>query len=177
MAKKTRIPQRLGHADYGKWFEQMFDFKAREVAAGTWPVHLDANLSNLHSEMWDAWDDYDRLNNELRKTTYKAYDDAATPVLKRLQSMRELLPTLFDGDEAVLGEFGISREIPRDKEDLFTVASGCIEHWNDITNPAVPPEYLPVEAMFAEFIVEYDVFQAAYTAYIAKTRDVEEALL
>ncbi len=175
MAKKSREPQRLGNADYGKWFEQMFDLKTREVAAGTWPTHLDTDLDALAAAMWDVWDDYDRQNNELRETTYPAYNEASKTVMKRLQSFRELLPTLFDGDDAVLGEFGISREIPRDKEDLFTVASGCIEHWNDINVPPPPPEYLPVEAMFAEFAVEYDAFQAAYTAYIAKTRDVEEA--
>ena len=175
MAKKSREPQRFGNADYAKWFEQIIEFKGREEVAGTWPVHLDADLDVLHAEMWDAWDDYDRLDNELHKTTYPAYDEASTPVLKRLQSFRELLPTLFGGDDAVLGEFGIAREIPRDKEDLFTMASGCIEHWNDLDDAGLPPEYAPVEDMFAEFTVEYDVFQAAYTAYIAKTRDVEEA--
>jgi len=138
-------------------------------------VHLTADLDALYAAMWDAWDDYDRLNNELHETTFKAYDGAAKPVLKRLQSLRELLPTLFGGDDAVLGEFGIAREIPRDKEDLFTVASGCIEHWNDITDPSVPYDYAPVMDMFADFAGEYDAFQAAWTAYIEKTRDVEEA--
>ncbi len=175
MAKKTREPARLGHADYCKWFEQMIGFKEDRIADGTWPTHLNANFQALFNELWDAWDTYDRLKNELKGTTYKAYDDASKPVYDRLVSLRELIPTLFDGDDAVLGEFGMARKVPRDKEDLFTMASGCLEHWDDITDPDVPPEYAPVADMFAEFQDEYDTFQAAYTAYIAKTRDVEEA--
>lgn len=175
MAKKTREPARLGHADYCKWFEQMIGFKEDRVADGTWPDHLDANFQVLFNNLWDAWDTYDRINNELKKTTYKAYDEASKPVYNRLVSLRELIPTLFEGDDSVLGEFGLARKVPRDKEDLFTMASGCLEHWDDLVDGGLPSEYDPVEPMFALFADEYDAFQTAYTAYIAKTRDVEEA--
>jgi hypothetical protein len=55
------------------------------------------------------------------------------------------------------------------------MASICVNHWNEIIVPAVPPEYLPVEPMFLELQAEYLEFCTVRDAHIVAVREVEAA--
>jgi len=175
MAGKTRYPDRLGHADYLTFFLTIINFKEREVAAGTWPAHLSADLNALHGSFESALKDYDKKRKYRIKEASPALDDATLPLYKRILSLKEALPTLFDGDETVLAEFGIAGDIPSDRDELFLVASNCVDHWNALCTPDPPVEYEPAVPFFDDLLDKFPAFTDARLDYINALRDEEEA--
>jgi len=175
MAGKTRYPDRLGHPDYLTFFLTIMNFKEHQIAAGTWPAHLNADLQILYDNLKDAITDYDQKRRFRIEKASPALDKATLPLYKRILSLKEALPTLFDGDETVLAEFGIAGDIPSDRDELFIVATNCVDHWNEICTPDPPAVYAPVVPFFDDLLAKFPAFNAARLAYIDALRYEEEA--
>ena len=175
MPKKSRDPNNFNCSDYISWLLEIVDIRERLIATGEWPMHIDADFVTLRNELMDAQADYEDKRQYLVKTATPAHEEAAEKVYKRIVMFKRLLPTLFDGDEAVLTEFSINEEIPIDRDELVIMAKNCLDHWNEITDPDVPPEYTPVEAFFTEYATECADFEAAHDAHIDATREKEIA--
>ena len=175
MSKKTREPQRLGNADYLTFYNEIVDFVAAQVIAGTYPAHLPADLADLRTAFSDSITDYNAKRVFQVDEATPAVDEATAPVYNRIRSFKQVLPTLFGGDKTVLAEFGISEPVPVDKDDLFVVAHNCEKHWLTVSDPLVNPEYIPVEPFFTAYIVEFAAFNTARAAQITATRETEDA--
>ncbi|MCD6502515.1 hypothetical protein J7L01_07920 [bacterium] len=175
MGIKARRPDRLGYTDYISFYLELIDIRGRLIATGEWPMHLDTDLTGLRDELTDAYADYEGKRQHLVKTATPTHDAAALKVYKRIRSLKLLLPTIFGGDETVLTEFGINEKVPSDKDDLFIMAKNCLDHWNELCDPAMPPEYAPVAGFFTEYATEFADFEAAHEAHIDATREKEIA--
>ena len=175
MGIKSRNPQRLSDSDYISWFREIVQLKATEEADGTWPAHLTTDLAALLLVFEAAYQDYQLKSDYVVREATPALDDATKPLFLRIRSLKEALPTLFGGDKTVLAEFGIATVVPVDRDDLYNMASICVNHWNEIIVPTVPPEYLPVEPMFIAMQAEYLAFCTVRDAHIDATRKAEAA--
>ena len=175
MANKTREPERLNHTDYLSFFEEIINFKQRQVADGTWPAHLTANLTDHYNALNTIIKSYfDKRKLRIEKAS-PALGKTKLPLYKRVLSLKDALPTLFDGDTTVLVEFGISGDIPSDRDDLFIVVGNCVDHWNGLCDPDPPPEYASVVPFFDDLITLFPAFNDARLDYINALRDEEEA--
>jgi len=175
MPKKSRDPNNFNYTDYISWYLEIIDVRERFIASGEWPMHLDTDFVTLRNELIDADTDYEGKLQHLVKTATPLHESTSLKVFKRIVSFKRLLPTLFDGDETVLTEFAINKEIPVDRDDLFIMAKNCLDHWNELCDPAMPPVYAPVAGFFTEYATEFSDFEAAHEAHIDATREKEIA--
>jgi len=175
MGIKSRDPNNLKHSDYVSWYLEFLDTRGRLIASGEWPIHLDVDFAGFYGVFKNAYADFEAKLQYLVKTATPAHNAAAKKVYLRIRSFKQLLPTLFGGDETVLTEFGINDQVPSDKDDLYIMAKNCIDHWTELCDPLMPPEYAPVEAFFTTYATEFTDFEAAHEAHIDATRDKEIA--
>ena len=175
MGIKSRDPNNLKHSDYVSWFLEFLDTRGRLIASGEWPMHLEVDFAGLYDVYKNAYADFEAKEQYLVIEATPAHKAAAKKVFLRIRSFKQLLPTLFGGDETVLTEFAINEAIPSDKDDLYIMAKNCIDHWTELCDPAMPPEYAPVEAFFTEYATEFADFEAAHEAHIDATREKEIA--
>jgi len=175
MSKKSRQPDRFGNADFLTFYNELVDFVAAQITAGTYPAHLPADLADIRDTFKDALADYNAKRVFQVDEATPAVDETTAPVYSRIRSFKQVLPTLFGGDKTVLAEFGISQPVPTDKDDLFIVALNCQKHWLTVSDPIAHPEYAPVEAFFVAYLLEFEAFNTARAAQITATRETEDA--
>ncbi len=164
MPEKSRRPERdLYHTDYLLWINRVENWLEGELGKPDYPSHLAPDLPPLIAAFASALSIWDALN-ELQATRGEVFTNAATNLRKQLILVKTALPTVLE-DPPVLGEFGLDRVIPRDRDDLFVMAQTCVNHWNELCDPDPPPEYGPMISDFTVLAGYFSDLQATMENY------------
>lgn len=171
---KTRDPQKdLYHTDYKNWLIKVDDWLGDNAAEPDYPSHLAPWLTALITALETALDDWDNKNED-QSGKNKVYTTKAKEVRENLIKLKMSLPTVMP-DPPVLSEFGLARNIPRDRDEIQQMAVGVVNEWNTVSDPAVPPEYAPLEADFVAFLALYQAFIDARDDYNNRYNEAQVA--
>ena len=170
---KTRYPSKLYHTDYFTFATNVSVWCGNHAGDPDYPAHLATGFSVKVTALGAALDLWDGLN-QAQKGKSAIFTERSTVIAKQLQLIKDLLPTTII-EPPVLADFGLDRKIPEDRDDLFFVAQTCVGHWVDISVPAVPPEYLPLESDFVALQAMFAAFEAAKAEHFAAMNAAQEA--
>ena len=141
--KKSRIPYELPFDDYDNFLNGLPLFADDHSADPDFYPHyaLIPPLIDDYHVKFIAYTDALNIEDE-RNDEY--HDDAIEPLRDALVGLRRLLPALFD-DDSMLADFGINKDIEVDVDKLIVQAEICRNHWAELCDPVMPPEYAPVQ--------------------------------
>ncbi len=179
MAKKTRDPLHdLNHNEYVPWLKDVDKYLVNHSGDPAYPAELHARLTPLIAPLEAAINDYQtkKDDEDAASTDYTAGYEV---LVAKMRLARNLLPTIID-DPSVPAEFSLAEQLPNGRDELAVRAQAFVTNWEEVCDPAVPPEYASLEALFNEIVVlfgDYSTLKDAYsTAYYAMV-DAQNTLL
>ena len=171
--KKSRRPYDLSYDDYDNFLLGLPLFEADHSGdADFYPNY--ALIPPLMEDYHVKFSSYVDAQNHEDDARDDYIDDSVTPLRDALIGLRRLLPALFD-DDSMLVDFGINVDIETDVDKLIVQAEICRDHWAELCDPAVPPEYLPVQGKLDAIGGLITALTDAREAYAEATRDREIA--
>ena len=168
MPEKTRRPAtELSHADYLGWIKNVRKWLDKRAGEPDYPSHLAAGFAALVDEyaIWvGKWASL-RSSAKGKNTTLA---DAYKKLRDQIILIKKVLPTVAE-NPPVLGQFGISGRIPRDRDDIYIMARSCLNSWAELCDPVVPPEFMPMQPEFAALQTKFSDFVGARSDYNTTT--------
>ncbi len=171
--KKSRRPYDLSYDDYDNFLLGIPIFAEDHSSdPDFYPKY--ALIPPLIEDYHEKYSAYVNAQN-LADVARDAYiDDSINPLRDALVGLRRLLPALFD-DDSMLGAFGINKDIETDVDKLIVQAEICRDHWAQLCDPDIPPEYLPVQGKLDAIAGLVSAVLDSREAYAEATRDVKIA--
>jgi len=176
--KKSRRPYDLSYDDYDNFLLGLPLFEADHSAdPDFYPNYalIPPAMADYHIK-YSAYVNMQNLEDEARDVYI---DESIAPLRDALVGLRRLLPALFD-DDSMLANFGINNEIETDVDKLIVQAEICRDHWAELCDPVVPPEYLPLQGKLdaiAGLITTLLDNREAYAEAIRNSEIAQNALL
>jgi hypothetical protein len=170
---KTRNPQWLYHSDYLTFGQGVKGWCASQVGEPDYPAHLVPDFEAKFDAFADAWAMWDDLNQE-QGGKNDVYSNASKAIAKHLQLLKDVFPTTID-DPPVLAEFGLDRPVPRDRDDIYTMAKTCVDQWIEVIGGGVPPEYEPLAPDFDVLLSLFSAFETAKDEYLTTFNAAQQA--
>jgi len=88
--------------------------------------------------------------------------------------LNRIIPTVFDGDESMLGYFSLALPIPTDLDLLLVDARACRDYWDSLCDPDVPPEYAAVAFLLDQVAGKITALEDAREAWTLASQKVDK---
>jgi len=171
--KKSRRPYEFAYDDYANFLEGIKLFATDHSSDPDFYPNYSL-IPSLINDFQAKWQTYVSAQEAEDEANDQFHDVALSNLRDALIGLRRLLPALFD-DDSMLAAFGIKQEIQTDVDKLILQAEICHDHWAELCDPDVPPEYGPVADKLDAVSVLLDTLLDSRQTYAEETRDREIA--
>jgi len=171
--KKSRTPYELAFDDYDNFLRGLPLFADDHSADPDFYPHY-ALIPPLIDDYHAKYTAYNKAQEHEDKMNDKYHNEAITPLRDALVGLRRLLPALLDTED-ILADFGIKQVIQTDVDKLIVQAEICRDHWAELCDPTMPPEYAPVQGKLDAIAGLITTLIDARHAYAEAIRDREIA--